>query len=155
LKIKKRHIGVMLTILLINAMIWVISASPAIAEEKMPENLGGIVFDDKEIPCSLRIPSKHLTPGTHKISFLDKKCQPLLLFTNLELLDVNEVKDGVEYTINGYGNGVLRFEEVSRDKIRATDETGKPVAFDYIPTSSGDSIQIRVKGKAINLRILK
>ena len=122
---------------------------------KTPENIGGIVVDMKEIPYTLRIPSKFLTPGTHKISFLNKKCRPLLLFTNLELLDVKETIDGVEYTINGYGNGVLRFKKLSRDKISATDDSGKPVAFDFIPTPTGDFIQITAKGKNINLKILK
>ena len=122
---------------------------------KTPENLGGIVVDGKEVPYTLRVPSKFLTPGTHKISFLDKKCQPLLLFTNLELLDVKETSEDVEYTINGYGNGVLRFKKVRRDKISATDGSGKPVAFDYIPSPTGDFIQITARGEAINLKIKK
>jgi len=122
---------------------------------KMPKNLGGIVVDRKKVPYTLRIPSNLLTPGTHKISFLDKKSQPLLLFTNLELLNVKETAEGVEYTINGYGNGVLRFEEVSRDKISATDESGNPVVFDYIPTPNGDNIQITTRGKVITLKVLK
>ena len=122
---------------------------------KTPKNLGGIVVDDKEVPYTLRIPSNLLTPGTHQISFLNKKCQPLLLYTNLELLDVKDSSESVEYTINGYGNGVLRFKNVSRDKISATDISGKPVAFDYIPSPTGDFIQITTKGKPITLKIKK
>ena len=121
----------------------------------IPKNLGGIIVDGKEVPYTLRIPSKLLTPGTHKISFLDKKCKPLLLYTNLELLDVKETEDSVEYIINGYGNGVLRFEKVRHDKISATDASGKPVAFDCIPSPTGDFIQITARGEAINLIINK
>ena len=56
-------------------------------------------------------------------------------------------------TINGFGNEMLRFEKLSRNKISATDNSGNPIVFDYIPTPTGDNIQITAKEEPINLLI--
>jgi hypothetical protein len=72
---------------------------------------------------------------------------PLLMHTNLELVQV----DGAAYTVNGYGNGTLRFTGVEGLTPRIVDAKGQPASIEQWTDETGTYLQVRAAGQPLNV----
>ncbi|MEN8254449.1 MAG: hypothetical protein ABFR33_03160 [Verrucomicrobiota bacterium] len=118
------------------------------------ENAAGLVIDGEACPHTMRIPNSFLGEGEHEVGILTGESDgPLLLWSNLELLDVVGKPGGVEYTLNGYGNGVLRFKELDpgRLAVQGVDKS----ALEFWSTPQGDCVQVPMAGNVVKLMVRK
>lgn len=126
------------------------------------KNLGGIEVDGRAVPGTLKLPAKFYDGGRHEVKLLNKGPQdaggtevasqaarrpgaPLLMHTNLELL----CADGAKCTVNGYGNGTLRFTGVEGLQPHITDSNGQPVAFKQSSDETGTYLQVSATGQPL------
>ncbi|MGI8908470.1 MAG: hypothetical protein ACR2IE_18500 [Candidatus Sumerlaeaceae bacterium] len=115
-----------------------------------PANPAGLIVDGKEIPFTLRVPSRVLTPGTHNLSFLgcnQPTTAPLLLHAPFELLDVHVSAEAVQYDFKGYGNGAIRFADVAREAVSIQDSDGHTMPFKYWNAKGGTRIETTARGR--------
>ncbi len=113
------------------------------------KNPGGLIFDKKKIPYSLKLPSKYNKPGKHSISILDteKPIRPLLEYTCFELMDIKTKAKTVVYHLKGFGNGILRFDSsVGKDCVSVKNGSSD-MDFRFWKDNNSSFVQINSKGK--------
>lgn len=120
----------------------------------------GLVVDGQEVPHTLRIPRPLLTSGDHEVRFLTRDdrtpAKPLLVRTNLELRAVRETADEtIEYTLCGYGSGIVRLTNVGDYVLAVRNAAGHEVPFDRWPTRTGEWLRINMAGDPVVLTVGK
>jgi hypothetical protein len=113
------------------------------------KNPGGLIFDKKKIPYSLKLPSKYNKPGEHSISILDteKPIRPLLEYTCFELMDIKTKAKNVVYHLKGFGNGILRFDSsVGKDCVLVKNGSSD-MDFRFWKDGNSSFVQVNSKGK--------
>ena len=112
-------------------------------------NAGGLIFDNKNIPYTLKLPSNCNKPGKHSISILDteKPIRPLLEYTCFELMDIKPKNESIVYHLKGLGNGILRFDSsVSKDCV-SIKNGDNDMDFKFWKDNNSSFIQVNSKGK--------
>ena len=113
------------------------------------QNPGGLIFDNKKIPHTLKLPSNCNKPGKHSISILDteKPTTPLLQYTCFELTNIKTRSKTVVYHLKGFGNGILRFDlSVSKDCV-SVKNGNKNMNFKFWKDKNSTFIQVNAAGK--------
>jgi hypothetical protein len=114
--------------------------------------LRGIVFNDEQIPYTLKVPSKHYRRGAHRLSFLqgddEGGTDPLLMYTGYDLLEVSPEANEVRYRLKGTGNGTVRFRgKVGGDRITVKDVTGEDILFELWQAEGGTRVRLTANGE--------
>lgn len=118
------------------------------------DNARGLIVDGKEIENTMRIPLKYLTKGEHDVCFLPgETSEPVLLYSNLELIKIKKASGYLEFYLNGFGNGFLRFSSLKKGAIKIFDNKGQLQDFDYWKMAGSDCVSVTVSGEPVMMRI--